>query len=168
MLLYRDKFALSKILQLRFFNPMLVEVLGFGFVGAGGVVSVFISVLELLGHAGDGLVLPEAGAVLILLDEDGLLLGLEYAHEFLDLGDGGLLGLVLVGVGEGFEYLLNIVDLLVDDGVHVVLDFRVVAPALTNAYFTASHGEVLPINRRAYRLLMWYSERKSSLLRLRT
>lgn len=67
-------------------------------------------------------------AAVALLDVDGLVPGLEDAHEALDLVEGGLLDLVLVELGHVVEQELDVGYLPLDQYVYLLLALLAVGP----------------------------------------
>ena len=130
-------------------------------------LSFFIS-LGFLGYLSKCFESFEAATVSIFFDIDGFFLWLENVHKLLDLGDRTLFWFVLVHIWQIFKNDLDIVDSLRQNLIDLLADGWAVSSECFKNYLTGSQGEFLPISRRAYKLLMWYSERKISLLRLRT
>ena len=107
-------------------------------------------------------------ALMRLSDIDTLLAGLDDIHKLFDLVQGPSLHLILVNLRQVIQHKIDILHLLLDDLVHIILEGQRSGPISIMKYFKPSHGDDLPINNRAYKWLMWYSDRNSSLFMFRT
>ena len=121
------------------------------------VLFIFVNDLSHLCEGFESLV---TAAVPIFFDVDCLFLGFENVHELLDLTYGTLFRFVLIHIWQVFKNDLDITDSLRQYLVDLLLDGWTAAPKWPHKYLTGSQGEFLPISKRAYKLLMWYSERK--------
>lgn len=98
----------------------------------------------------------EVDGGLILLNKNSLPLGLQDGHKFLNLIDRAFLSLILINIRKRLKNGLHIGDLTIDRRIDFFLESVAVSPAYMAAYLIASQGELRPMSRSAYRLLIWY------------